>query len=382
MEGVPANYRFQPKPYVADANRLLGQSNGKHYQRIPGNDQEHDGQVMVRLRKKRFVVLDYSFAPTEDDLKAATNFPNVRIVDKAGTGICIHIGVRFVNDSSSLLPSSSQSVVAFEKCGKVGVPVCLYDSDPTEQEPLYLRSGFCFSCQRNLNHERRSERKRPAQSKLDHSSNCSPDVIYCVGPKPKHFKVGNRAIQLKEDALIIHGTVPHMTPYSHHGSAPDLSSDLITATEEAYSDASRLVGSISGRPSIAHASFVGNGLDHYNSLMMPHPPSDVNTLYHKTFQSLSRSLVLLSQWKTAWDSTMAAATETLADQTLVDAVASAVVDAGVPSSPVPSGHDGNNMVSLLLDAAGHDKDVEFTNNLMHSDEVPPHHVHDASEFAV
>jgi hypothetical protein len=93
MEGPVADGKFHPKQYIDDANRLLGQSNGKHYQRIPGKDQEHDGQVMVRLRKKRFVVLDYSFAPSEDELNAATNFPHVRIVDKAGRGICIHVGV-------------------------------------------------------------------------------------------------------------------------------------------------------------------------------------------------------------------------------------------------------------------------------------------------
>jgi hypothetical protein len=171
-------------------------------------------------------------------------------------------------------------------------------------------------------------------------------------------------------------------------STHDLSHDLITATEEAHSDASRLVGSITGRPSLVHASFagngfVGNGLDQYHSfMMMPHPPSDVNMLYHKTFQSLSRSLVLLSQWKAAWDHTITTATETLADQTMVYAVASAGADDGVPSSPVHAGHDGNNMVSLLLDAAGQDKDVEFANNLMHSDDVPPHHGNDTSEFAV
>lgn len=270
----------------------------------------------------------------------------------------------------------------FLKCGKVGVPVCVYDSDPNEQEPLYMRSGFCFNCQRNLNHERRSERKRPAvQSsptggRRQQTSGPGPDVIYCVGPRPKHFKVGNRPIQLREDALIISGTVPQMPHYSHHSNSHDLGHNLIAATEEAYSDASRLINSISGRPS--HGSFVGNGLD-YHGMMMAPQPGDVNAMYHKTFQSLSRSLVLLSQWKSSWDSTISAATETIADQSLVDAVASAVVDSGVPGSPVPAAHDGNNMVSLLLDAAGQNKDVEFTNNLMHPDD--PHH-HDPTEYAV
>jgi hypothetical protein len=92
-----ADQKFQPKQYIDDANRLLGQSNGKTYQRIPGIDQEHDGQVMVRLRKKRFVVLDYSFEPGEAELKAAANFPNVRISDKGGKAICIHVGVSFTN---------------------------------------------------------------------------------------------------------------------------------------------------------------------------------------------------------------------------------------------------------------------------------------------
>lgn len=197
-----------------------------------------------------------------------------------------------------------------------------------------------------------------------------------MGPKPKHFKVGNRPIQLKEDAVIISGTVPNMV--AHHSSTHDLGHNLIAATEEAYGDASRLVSSLSGRPSLGPGSLVGNGLD-YHGFAMPPPPGDVNALYQKTFQSLSRSLVLLSQWKSSWDAAISAATESMADQSLVDAVVSStVMDNGAPGSPVPASHDGNNMVSLLLDAAGQNKDIEFTSNLMHSDDAH----HDPAEYAV
>lgn len=85
--------KFDAKQYIDDANRVLGQSNGKTFQRFPGQSDQHDGQVMVRLRKKRFVVLDYSFVPTEEDKAAASTLPHVRMSDKAGKAICIHVGV-------------------------------------------------------------------------------------------------------------------------------------------------------------------------------------------------------------------------------------------------------------------------------------------------
>ena len=46
--------------FAEDLDLRLGRANGNIYLRKPGVEGVHDGQVMVRLKKKRFVILDYS----------------------------------------------------------------------------------------------------------------------------------------------------------------------------------------------------------------------------------------------------------------------------------------------------------------------------------
>ena len=107
------------------ASAHLGNANGNIYQSKAGAKGQHDGQVYVRLKKKRFVVLDYTIQPNETDLAQATEVPHMEIPSGAGKTQCIT-----------------------KECIKVGVPVKLYDSNPEDSVSLYLRSGMCFECQR------------------------------------------------------------------------------------------------------------------------------------------------------------------------------------------------------------------------------------------
>lgn len=105
-----------------DSEAHLGKANGNVYQRRPGVEGTHDGQIMVRLKKKRYIVIDYTFEPTEEDKQTASQSPNIKIFDGAGTRKC-----------------------TMAKCNKIGIPVCLFDSEPNETDSLYLRSGLCFT---------------------------------------------------------------------------------------------------------------------------------------------------------------------------------------------------------------------------------------------
>jgi len=108
--------------YITEAESHLGKANGNVYHSRPGVEGVHDGQIMVRLKKKRFIVIDYSFEPTEEDTQLAAQTPHVKVLEGAGKRKC-----------------------TMAKCPKIGVPVCLYDSEPHETASLYLRSGMCFT---------------------------------------------------------------------------------------------------------------------------------------------------------------------------------------------------------------------------------------------
>lgn len=61
-------------PYEEFAHDLevkLGRANGNIFVRKPGVEGLHDGQIMVRLKKKRFIIIDYSIVPTAADIAAA-----------------------------------------------------------------------------------------------------------------------------------------------------------------------------------------------------------------------------------------------------------------------------------------------------------------------
>jgi len=132
--------------FAEDAEKKLNFANGRIYQRKRGVENVHDGQLMVRLKKKRFVILDYGYVPNQQDLEYAESNPHVSIPEGAGVKKCNN-----------------------RKCSKIGVPVMLYDSDPNEVPSLYLRSGLCFGCQKKWNEEKRQTytRKTPMKSKKE-----------------------------------------------------------------------------------------------------------------------------------------------------------------------------------------------------------------------
>jgi hypothetical protein len=104
--------------FADDVEHHLGRANGNVHVRRHGVEGVHDGQIMVRLKKKRFVILDYGIEPNESDVLFAEAAPHVKILDGAGRRKC-----------------------TMSNCSKIGVPVCLWDSEPEEVDSLYLRSG-------------------------------------------------------------------------------------------------------------------------------------------------------------------------------------------------------------------------------------------------
>jgi len=107
--------------FAEDLEVRLGRANGNVYQRHVGVEGVHDGQVMVRLKKKRFIVIDYSIVPTASDLQAVSFNPHVHIPLGAGRTTCTgkipaHTTMGGVGGGAPLTC-----------CLKVGLPVLLYD---------------------------------------------------------------------------------------------------------------------------------------------------------------------------------------------------------------------------------------------------------------
>ena len=117
--------RCDPAEFERIAHDNLGNANGNIYTSKAGVPGEHDGQVYVRLKKKRFIVIDYTILPNDADLTVASSLAYVEIPSGAGKQVCTD-----------------------KACSKVGVPIKLYDSNPEDKVSLYLRSGLCFGCQR------------------------------------------------------------------------------------------------------------------------------------------------------------------------------------------------------------------------------------------
>jgi ferredoxin-like protein FixX len=332
-----------------DLETRLGRANGNIYHRQEGIAGIHDGQVMVRLKKKRYIVIDYSIVPNEHDFQVAATNPHITIPNGAGKQKC-----------------------TTPECTKVGVPVCLYDSEPNEPSSLYLRAGLCFTCQRNLNEKRRTQRKRHTDDGMVHSP-----VLYAVGPGQKKIKLNGMNIDLTSDAIILNGHYGSSTKTTRDGySFDEIGPDLMTAVNEASGDTHRLVHAISSNTTTAMGSSNHHHNHHTGVLSVeevanaaveattgiisgaespPHHSNhtnggavtseDINVLYDKAFTSLSRSIFLLTQWKQSWDSAIAAAVaqETVGDSSLADAVASAAAVAAAAT-------DGTDNISLLLAA--------------------------------
>lgn len=71
----------------------LGRANGNIWQRLPALPGVHDGQVMVRLKQLRFVILDYSILNPQARLIGGSYSSHVKVPRNAGVAICNTSGV-------------------------------------------------------------------------------------------------------------------------------------------------------------------------------------------------------------------------------------------------------------------------------------------------
>jgi len=362
-----ANYQviLPPEEFAEDLELRLGRANGNIYIRKPGVEGVNDGQVMVRLKKKRFVILDYSIVPNEQDLQYAQNTHHITIPAGAGKTSCTNTD-----------------------CNKVGVPCLLYDSDPNEPASLYMRSGLCFTCQRNLNEKRRTQRKRPGDV-------IGPGVVFGSTSISKKYKMGPGAMIIHPvDGLRPHGDgygfneighdlqriavdiandthrlisainpaaeslpppppPPPPTPVDHHhdiaataaavAASVGAHSGNLAPVDDAATSAAMDAAASSSAADVADDDQCGD--DHSSPHLaaaaaaavnvpttVPTTSEDINALYDKAYNSLNKGIFLMCQWKQSWDNAIAAAVaQESVDNGLADAVASAAAVAAAAS---------------------------------------------------
>jgi len=356
---------ISPDDFAEDLELRLGRANGNVYHRKPGVDGVHDGQIMIRLKKKRFIVIDYGIIPSHEDIRMAACYPQMATPPGCGKQKCVTA-----------------------ECTKIGVPVLLHDSDPNEPASLYMRSGLCFTCQRLLNEKRRTQRKR--KSDLNQpvgvvipavmaggtvgAFNISPAVAttavaangtYHLQPTLKRFKVNGECVDLPPDAIIINGPIEgtkrHGNGYTFneigvdlqnlmHGTTNDIhqlvndvgsataiinvpapaapttiqssqpiagdsegngSADAFTAATAAAAAAAVAAVNVANVTNASTAavndetvSAAKAAVDAANGVAVTElleSNQKVSPLYEKIFLSLSKSIYLLSQWKSSWD---------------------------------------------------------------------------------
>lgn len=324
-----------PEEFAEDLELRLGRANGNIYHRRPGIEGVHDGQYMIRLKKKRFIIIDYGIIPNESDHQAAVlHAGRIVIPNGAGSRECTTPG-----------------------CSKVGVPVLLYDSHPGETQSLYMRAGLCFTCQRNLNEKRRTQKKRKRDSHIR-----SP-----VASMPVAQRNGN-GVDLSAQAITANG---HAEDTKHASAAyfPEINNDLQDSLLEAAAASQRLVAAVACHNSgtdptaaaFAAAVAAAHGSQSDDPVMAASAAmaaastgemganEDIITLYEKAITSMNKGVFLLSQWKASWDAAVAAAVtqEAASDLGLADAVASA---AAVAAASTQEGQNQASMVPLALAA--------------------------------
>ena len=87
---MSSQIELSPEDFQEDL-RHLGRANGNIWQRFPALAGVHDGQVMVRLKQLRFVILDYSIPNPQSRLIGTSR--HVKVPRNAGVAICNTSGV-------------------------------------------------------------------------------------------------------------------------------------------------------------------------------------------------------------------------------------------------------------------------------------------------
>ena len=228
---------------------------------------------------------------------------------------------------------------------KVGVPVCLFDSDPEQPTSLYLRSGLCFTCQRILNEKRRTQRKRKSDMNPSHVHGVDGSALHLGPPggvehypmdSVKRFRLGGEILDLNPDAIIINGPLEDTKSHGPGYEFPEIGQDLHKITNGVFEDTCELTNTVNSLTEI---------------------PCDVNSqehthilgLYEKAFVSISKGIFLLNQWKASWDSVIAnAAAEKSAEHfPNADVIASAAAVAAAQS--VSNEQNSSDYVPLLME---------------------------------
>uniref|UniRef100_A0A6S8MF83 Uncharacterized protein n=1 Tax=Amphora coffeiformis TaxID=265554 RepID=A0A6S8MF83_9STRA len=313
---------FDVSQFERDASTNLGNANGNIFVSKPGIPKQHDGQVFVRLKKKRFVVLDYTIQPNETDMATASGVAHMEIPSGAGKTQCIT-----------------------KDCHKVGVPVKLYDSNPEDSVSLYLRSGLCFECQRNLNEKRRVDRrKRPHEG---------AQLLYSIAsPSQKKFKInGGDVFELKDDAIIVNGSIKGVKLADEGHSPQDIAVDLQDMLRESTFETERLL-TAAGNPG-------------------PDPMVDnIHGLYEKAFTAMNKAIFLMTQWKAAYDNAA-----TANDPNSNNHMVSLLLAADKDQQRVPSGDDAlprmkkEDEHDMVHDPDMHDHGIQVHHDV-HDPDVP------------
>ena len=343
--------------FAEDVDLRLGRANGNVFHRKQGVEGGHDGQIMVRLKKKRFIVIDYGIVPTISDMATAAMNPHITCPPGAGKQVCATPG-----------------------CSKIGVPVLLHDSDPEQPHSLYMRSGLCFTCQRLLNEKRRTQRKRKSDTVSD-TSRPSPSAsstmpedaanlrnglgpsdihAFSMDSSVKRFRLNGEILDLAPDAIIINGPLEgtkHQGPsYDFH----DIGNDLTKIVHDSYQETEKLVAAVAactGNTKNAETTEVypdsqspkTSNSEQSNAEPTASAVNDTNdsstggeikkstqvqilSLYEKAFLSMSKGIFLLSQWKASWDIGIASQVKPKAPP-ISDNIQSATV--GEPSNVPP-----------------------------------------------
>ena len=364
--------------FLEDVELRLGRANGNMFHRKDGIEAVHDGQIMVRLKKKRWIVIDYGIVPTEHDLQTAALNPHVSTPDGAGRAQCVH-----------------------PDCTKIGIPVLLHDSEPTEPASLYMRSGLCFACQRHLNEKRRTQRKRKSDVMMMMEGTRNNDGTLRVS-LANHYHHNNDShsnnhnhgepitLQLTADAIIIDGPFDHVRSFGDCYHYQDIAIDVRLALGDATMAMDKLTSAVAGATSsvddtptsisddvdavaVAVAAAVADtpvsdevinaAVDATHDMMSPVATDDITTLYHKAWDDMVKALFLMKQWKGSWDTvvTAAVAQESL-DPNLEGAVAAAasIAAAGQEEQEQHEQQNSSTMMSLLVaaEAKGEDNDED------------------------
>ena len=260
---------LRPEEFADDAESRLGRANGNTYVRKPGVENVHDGQIMVRLKKKRYIILDYGYTPNQQDHELARTIPHISIPYGAGQTQC-----------------------TTRDCPRIGIPVLLYDSEPSEPMSLYLRGGLCFSCQRNLNEKRRTQRKRKSDGQPVGEERISADVhsIGSGSANGSRFRYNEQLLELNPNAIVINGPVDGTRTQGPDYRCHQIGSDVFRIVSELSQETLALM--------------------HHSSVAQPWSaptPDIINQAYQKAFLSASRATFLLTQWKASFDAQQRAA---------------------------------------------------------------------------